>query len=97
MGDVTGDVMRDAMPPRVRVEIGRLVLDGVAPRDVPAIRAAFERELHALVLADANALANVPSRRVRGTSARCAAPAVPSPKAVGRALARAVFAGVRRA
>ena len=88
MGDVT---------PRVRIAIDRLVLDGVAPRDVPAVRAAFETELHALVLADAGAFASATARRVRGTSAPYSAPAVPSPRAVGRALARSVFAGVRRA
>lgn len=91
------DVTRDGTQPRVRVAIDRLVLDGVAARDVPLVRAAFERELRALVLADAGVLANATSRRVRGTSARFAAPAVPSATAVGRALARAVFAGVRRA
>jgi hypothetical protein len=88
MGDVT---------PRVRIAIDRLVLDDVTARDVPAVRAAFETELHALVLADVDAFANATNRRVRGTSAPYAAPAVPSPRAVGRALARAVFAGVRRA
>jgi hypothetical protein len=88
MGDVT---------PRVRVTIDRLVLEGVAPRDVPAVRAAFERELSALVAADADAFASTTGRRVRGARAPYAAPAVPSPRAVGRALARAAFAGMRRA
>ncbi len=89
--------MGDVTPSRVRIDIDRLVLDGVAARDVPLVRAAFEQELRALALADAGALANATSRRVRAASARYSAPPVPSPRAVGRALARAVFAGVRRA
>ena len=81
-------------PPRVRISIDRLVLDAIAPGDLVPIRAAFERELRALVLADAERLGRANGIRVRRTHAPYAAPPLASPHAVGRALARAVYAGI---
>ena len=85
--------MGERAPPRVRIDIGRLVLDGVAARDVPLVRAAFERELRALVLAGSQSCAaNATSRRVRRRARGTARRVVPF---AARGRTRAGARGVR--
>ncbi|HEX5870551.1 MAG TPA: hypothetical protein VFY65_09055 [Longimicrobium sp.] len=85
-----------APAPRIRVHIGRLVLDGIdlGPADRPLVRAALEAELVRLLGEGGIA----PDYAAGGATPRLRAPAVVDASAdaasLGRQIANAVYGGI---
>ncbi|WP_327417816.1 hypothetical protein [Streptomyces sp. NBC_01233] len=76
---------------RIELHIGRIVLEGVAPADAPAVRAALTSRLGDLL---AQTPPTIPHHTHRLTPPTLPAP--PDPTAFGHALAGAVHDGLTR-
>lgn len=83
-----------APAPRIRVEIGELVLQGFDSIDHDGVSAAFQRELTRLVAERGVPLAGGGDTALDTLAGLPDLPATTSPRRLGEALARAVHAGL---